>query len=134
MSQDVQIVRVKRRRRNPDVEILGITHTREDHDEQIARQLQQEWNREQSWMDLPHTHTYEDLLALSERIGPAISPSLSSMVYTQFPITKTKSECEFCIGEYKLGMVLPCQHVFHKKCIVKWFQQSKKCPMYATFD
>lgn len=39
------------------------------------------------------------------------------------------SNCCICMGEYKVGefkRTLPCNHIFHKKCIDKWFSVYKK--------
>jgi hypothetical protein len=140
MSDDIQFLGIKKRRTHQDqVQILGVTIRNSiQEDEQMARQLQQEWDLEQRrwetrreipWERTLAEPTYEELLALSERIGPAISPSLPCTIYTHFPTTKTKQECDFCISEYRMGMRLPCTHVFHKKCIIKWFKNSKYCPM-----
>jgi hypothetical protein len=35
---------------------------------------------------------------------------------------------DFCCGEY--SRTLTCGHLFHKKCIDKWFKKDKNdCPM-----
>jgi E3 ubiquitin-protein ligase RHA2 len=36
-----------------------------------------------------------------------------------------------CLGDFATGDTLrrmECMHVFHKECVDKWLQQSKKCP------
>lgn len=41
-------------------------------------------------------------------------------------------ECIFCYEEYAVKdkiIKLHCNHVYHKKCLKKWFQESIKCPL-----
>lgn len=50
-----------------------------------------------------------------------------SILDTQCPICIDS----FCCGEYQ--RTLECNHVFHKKCIDKWFKKDKnECPMCRT--
>lgn len=50
-------------------------------------------------------------------------------------ITKkeTKADCPICLNSFKyreLARTLPCEHVFHKKCVDKWLlNQSEACPI-----
>ncbi|XP_063050329.1 RING finger protein 122 [Engraulis encrasicolus] len=43
--------------------------------------------------------------------------------------------CAVCLEDFKvkeeLG-VLPCQHAFHRKCVVKWLEVRCVCPMCNT--
>lgn len=42
------------------------------------------------------------------------------------------SSCAICLGDLRMGSYatrMPCQHVFHVKCIVKWLNSSHYCPM-----
>lgn len=40
-------------------------------------------------------------------------------------------ECSICFDEIsdKDKKVIKCSHVYHEKCIEKWFQLSYKCPL-----
>jgi len=41
-------------------------------------------------------------------------------------------ECSICLAEYSDGNSLrrlPCGHNFHRKCIDKWLQRNKRCPL-----
>ncbi|GMY33285.1 E3 ubiquitin-protein ligase MPSR1-like [Fagus crenata] len=41
-------------------------------------------------------------------------------------------ECIICMEEFLVGSVLirmPCSHVFHGDCIVKWLETSHLCPL-----
>ncbi|KAI3877728.1 hypothetical protein MKW98_020209 [Papaver atlanticum] len=43
-----------------------------------------------------------------------------------------KNECSICLKEFENGISiskLPCSHVFHTKCIVKWFAKVTNCPL-----
>ncbi len=48
----------------------------------------------------------------------------------------TEVQCPICIENFSLGeyhKTLNCQHVFHKKCIDRWFKRDHSdCPMCRT--
>uniref|UniRef100_F6S9G1 Ring finger protein 122 n=1 Tax=Macaca mulatta TaxID=9544 RepID=F6S9G1_MACMU len=56
--------------------------------------------------------------------------------YKEFPHTPApfslQQTCAVCLEDFKgkdeLG-VLPCQHAFHRKCLVKWLEVRCVCPM-----
>ena len=78
-------------------------------------------------------------------------PGLNPGIINQLPVykykaTEGKSEekkkiCAICMDDYKQEediMILPCLHQvnlkayvyqFHNECIVKWFNESKECPV-----
>jgi CxxC motif-containing protein (DUF1111 family) len=42
------------------------------------------------------------------------------------------SECAICLQDLLVGAEaarLPCSHVYHCGCIVKWFDRSNQCPL-----
>lgn len=45
----------------------------------------------------------------------------------------SQSECVICLDEYEVGeklLLLPCQHIFHSECIVRWLtERSPTCPL-----
>lgn len=53
--------------------------------------------------------------------------------------TETKNDdktnnftCSVCLDDFKKGeryRELPCKHIFHKRCVDKWFEAHVKCPM-----
>jgi E3 ubiquitin-protein ligase RNF103 len=51
--------------------------------------------------------------------------------------SKVRRECSICLEKYKIGnllVLLPCGHLFHKKCVYEWFMNSSncKCPICRT--
>ena len=44
-------------------------------------------------------------------------------------------ECIICLKEFESKdnvKVLPCKHVYHKDCILKWMDKTKECPKCRT--
>ena len=61
------------------------------------------------WLDMHHS--YDDNL-----------PELYS-------ITNESCYCPICLETSEIDTVkLPCQHMFHKKCINEWLTKNKSCP------
>ena len=51
--------------------------------------------------------------------------------------SKVRRECSICLEKYKIGsllVLLPCGHLFHKRCVYEWFMNSSncKCPICRT--
>ncbi|NWQ84342.1 RN122 protein, partial [Columbina picui] len=48
------------------------------------------------------------------------------------PVPPPQQTCAVCLEDFRvkeeLG-VLPCQHAFHRKCLVKWLEVRCVCPM-----
>jgi hypothetical protein len=63
-------------------------------------------------------------------------------VLDRFPITKIddvsklkENKCIICYEEFINGdekMTVPCFHIFHPKCIDKWFKNHNSCPICKT--
>lgn len=91
----------------------------------------------------PDGMTHEELLSLGESVGtenkglPAdLISRLPTFKYKAgFLSKKKKSEnevCVICYAEYKNGATvtaLPCIHRFHSRCINRWLQLNKQCPV-----
>ncbi|KAF8110592.1 hypothetical protein N665_0081s0025 [Sinapis alba] len=85
--------------------------------------------------------TYEDLLALGERIGSvntglsndAISSCLRETAYHPLYQTDEQRKCAICLEEYKereeLGELKGCGHDYHGRCIKKWLSMKNSCPI-----
>ncbi|XP_064964359.1 probable E3 ubiquitin-protein ligase ZFP1 isoform X3 [Musa acuminata AAA Group] len=87
--------------------------------------------------------SYEELLALEERIGDvstglsedAIRTSLSETIYCmsdRFQDGQDEDRCAICLEAYEdrdpLGQ-LSCKHTFHSSCITKWLSIKNVCPI-----
>jgi hypothetical protein len=101
--------------------------------------------------------SYEDLLAMGERIGPAAargatdgqidqlptrrfekrpnSRSSSRASVSKDPVAEVEQEnqnCAICLSDFEAGeelMTLPCLHQFHKECVTSWLKLNKVCPV-----
>lgn len=84
--------------------------------------------------------SYEELLALEERIGNVstglteenISSCLKQKTYTSFAGQPDVEPCCICQEEYKNGDdlgSLKCGHDFHTSCIKQWLLQKNLCPV-----
>ncbi|XVF39898.1 hypothetical protein PTKIN_Ptkin01aG0069900 [Pterospermum kingtungense] len=88
--------------------------------------------------------SYEELLALEERIGnvstglseETISNRLKRRKYSNSPETPLEAEpCCICQEEYNDGEdlgTLECGHDFHTDCIKKWLMHKNLCPICKT--
>jgi hypothetical protein len=89
--------------------------------------------------------SYEELLALEERIGD-VSTGLSEDMINKFMkqrfhmslMTESSSDlepCCICQEEYADGQsigLLDCGHEFHSNCIKQWLMQKNLCPICKT--
>ncbi|KAA3476471.1 putative E3 ubiquitin-protein ligase HIP1 isoform X2 [Gossypium australe] len=88
--------------------------------------------------------SYEELLALEERIGNVntglseemISNQLKRRKYSSVPGTQLETEpCCVCQEEYTNGEdlgTLECGHDFHADCIKQWLMHKNLCPICKT--
>lgn len=69
------------------------------------------------------------------------TPSESDIVgfsfeYTHFCNFILHPECCICLTEYEIGNVihmLPCNHIFHRSCIVSWINKQNRCPICKSY-
>ncbi|PRP77883.1 hypothetical protein PROFUN_08557 [Planoprotostelium fungivorum] len=79
--------------------------------------------------------SYEELLALTERIGNVKSHAATDDVIDSLPLVKIETEgitCAVCLEDLSVGEMssrLPCNHHYHKECIDKWLKTKKHCPV-----
>ncbi|KAK8486016.1 hypothetical protein V6N11_032994 [Hibiscus sabdariffa] len=101
-------------------------------------------NSQVVWQDNidPDNMTYEELLDLGEAVGSQ-SRGLSRELIDLLPTSrckfgsfllrkKSRERCVICQMRYKIGerqMKLPCKHVYHSECIMKWLSINKVCPV-----
>ncbi|GFP83763.1 probable E3 ubiquitin-protein ligase hip1 [Phtheirospermum japonicum] len=85
--------------------------------------------------------SYEELLALGERIGSVstglsdglVSKCLTESIYCSSDVSQDEGTCVICLEEYKnmddVGTLKGCGHDFHVGCIRKWLSMKNLCPI-----
>ncbi|KAI8988934.1 hypothetical protein BDB01DRAFT_575783 [Pilobolus umbonatus] len=87
--------------------------------------------------------TYEDLLLLSQMLGPVRPPTTTQAAVDEgIPVTDwsddTKNslkddQCLVCLDEFVTKQpvrILKCQHVFHRECVDRWLCEGhNSCPV-----
>ncbi|CAK8543830.1 unnamed protein product [Lathyrus sativus] len=86
--------------------------------------------------------SYEELLALGERIGQVntglsedvLSKCLTETIYcSSDQCQEDEGSCVICLEEYKnmddVGTLKTCGHDYHVSCIKKWLSMKKLCPI-----
>ncbi|WCJ37289.1 RING/U-box superfamily protein [Euphorbia peplus] len=62
----------------------------------------------------------------------ATAPSALRTMMKMVEVEGGEEECRICLEgmeEGGFGMSMPCDHVFHVDCILKWLQKSHSCPL-----
>eukprot|EP00358_Blepharisma_japonicum_P004720 CAMPEP_0202947632 /NCGR_PEP_ID=MMETSP1395-20130829/11782_1 /ASSEMBLY_ACC=CAM_ASM_000871 /TAXON_ID=5961 /ORGANISM="Blepharisma japonicum, Strain Stock R1072" /LENGTH=126 /DNA_ID=CAMNT_0049649051 /DNA_START=371 /DNA_END=748 /DNA_ORIENTATION=+ len=81
--------------------------------------------------------TYEQLLALEERIGN-VPVGLNEDQMNELPVVPLAAEnmCSICLVNMEKGemaKLLPkCNHSYHAECIDQWLKAKKTCPLCLT--
>ncbi|KAI4300257.1 hypothetical protein L6164_033654 [Bauhinia variegata] len=85
--------------------------------------------------------SYEELLALGERIGHVstglsedlISKCVTETIYCSSEQNQEEGTCVICLEEYKnmddVGTLKACGHDYHVTCIRKWLSMKNLCPI-----
>ncbi|GMI71254.1 hypothetical protein like AT2G37150 [Hibiscus trionum] len=85
--------------------------------------------------------TYEELLALGERIGSvntglsedSISKCLAETICHSSDQYQDEGSCVICLEDYKdmdeVGALKTCGHKYHAPCIKKWLSMKNTCPI-----
>ena len=63
---------------------------------------------------------------------PAAKASIEALKKVRVDVSCTARECSICLEEFCNGsevMRMPCSHIYHKDCIVKWLETSHLCPL-----
>ncbi|KAJ8598547.1 hypothetical protein CTAYLR_001359 [Chrysophaeum taylorii] len=77
--------------------------------------------------------TYERLLALDAPVmkRPAAIPASALNVVRYRKDEFDDDACVICLENFEPGATLhqlPCQHLFHRKCVSKWLEHDARCP------
>ncbi|KAK2702072.1 E3 ubiquitin-protein ligase RNF115-like [Artemia franciscana] len=77
-----------------------------------------------------------DLLNQEEDIGPHPTPTEKIQSLETVGITETEVkqdlQCSVCLESYKIQesvRKLPCNHLFHSRCVVPWLELNGSCPL-----
>jgi Ring finger domain len=73
---------------------------------------------------------YAEALGVGDVLLLATSQAIEDMVPVECPV-----DCSVCMdgNGSAASIVLPCMHVLHKECVLKWFAQGKHtCPACKT--
>ncbi|KAF3442855.1 hypothetical protein FNV43_RR16773 [Rhamnella rubrinervis] len=85
--------------------------------------------------------SYEELLALGERIGNVntglsedlIAKCLTETIYCSSDQIQEEGSCVICLEEYNnmddVGALKTCGHDYHVNCIKKWLSMKNSCPI-----
>ncbi|KAI4341931.1 hypothetical protein MLD38_026600 [Melastoma candidum] len=85
--------------------------------------------------------SYEDLLALGERIGSvstglsedAIRKCLIEYLYYSYNRSQDDSRCVICLEDYenkgRMGRLKACGHDYHASCVRTWLSMKNLCPI-----
>ena len=63
--------------------------------------------------------------------APHVIERLEPYIVNTNSHTNTQTECCICLDTFLhdiIALKLPCQHIYHKQCIVEWFTKSNECP------
>lgn len=85
-------------------------------------------------------NTYDEYTAnlnLAEQMGGNVVIGLSKeQIKNTFYVKRNRTHqwCTIChdFSEHKTMLVTPCNHMYCRKCILKWVHQSSKCPVCMT--
>lgn len=138
-------IHAKRMRRelnsNLDPQVLFAIQMGEFHSElplddlenlQLALALAE--SRNESGEPNPDAMTYEELLALEEKMGK-VEVGLSEAEIESLPSKKAQGGeiCTICQSEMERGEIVKelqrCGHSYHSECIQEWLKSRKICPV-----
>mmetsp|Transcript_11327 Transcript_11327/g.14712 ORF Transcript_11327/g.14712 Transcript_11327/m.14712 type:complete len:268 (-) Transcript_11327:332-1135(-) len=121
---------------NPEEYMLppGVGMDEEELMRSFARQNSARGSRGSDVFQTPRGgEDYDELLALDDSIKKkTLSARSRRRLDTHFPSTKElKMECSICKERILRNIQvtkLPCSHLFHRDCIMKWFDYNITCP------
>ena len=74
-----------------------------------------------------------DTPPVTDFMDPATKSSIEALKKVKIDESCTSSDqCSICLNDFCDGsevMVMPCLHLYHKDCIVRWLETSHLCPL-----
>ncbi|KAK4567175.1 hypothetical protein RGQ29_003128 [Quercus rubra] len=74
-----------------------------------------------------------DTPPVTDFMDPATKSSIAALKKVKIDGSCTSSDpCSICLNDFCDGsevMVMPCLHLYHKDCIVRWLETSHLCPL-----
>ncbi|KAK7351117.1 hypothetical protein VNO77_10322 [Canavalia gladiata] len=63
---------------------------------------------------------------------PASNTAIESLTKVKLESSAMKERCSICLTEFDKDMevsLMPCKHVYHQECLIKWLKTSHMCPL-----
>ncbi|KAG8367923.1 hypothetical protein BUALT_Bualt16G0123200 [Buddleja alternifolia] len=81
-----------------------------------------------------HSNAYAPHIINNNKVTPASGSFIESLPIRVFSPNSTPSfnSCSICMEDFKTNypfVTMPCEHYFHKDCIVEWLQRRNTCPL-----
>nr|GLL18539.1 putative RING-H2 finger protein ATL50 [Ipomoea trifida] len=64
-----------------------------------------------------------------EEEGEPVPADVSAVAALEKVKLKPKGTCTICLGGLIKATRMPCSHLFHERCIVRWLKRSNECPL-----
>jgi len=88
-------------------------------------------------------YEFEDLLRITARLGNVVIglkeheltrlPTLIYRAHMAVYLPHAMDSCVVCLDDFGAGAILrflvPCRHCFHRDCIDRWLESSRRCPV-----
>ncbi|KAK7401367.1 hypothetical protein VNO78_12789 [Psophocarpus tetragonolobus] len=66
------------------------------------------------------------------KMVPTSNTAIESLTKVKLEDGAVKERCSICLREFDEGVevsLMPCKHVYHHECLIKWLKISHMCPM-----
>ena len=78
-------------------------------------------------------NTFDDVIFMNKKEYSKLLLEKSGIIVNKNEIKKNKNKCPICFDDIKINhktyMINTCNHLYHYKCIKKWFEQNSTCPI-----
>lgn len=111
----------------------------EEEEQRLLQRAIEESKQDSNLEPDPDTMTYEQLLELEEsngKVSKGLKPSDIRRIPEKMWMTRNDAEeesCSICFDNFefrqKIKKLKNCGHEYHAKCLDKWLENEKRCPM-----